>query len=169
MKILLTIIALATVYTTSGQSNNQKDLVDILNLALQDNKLPTELINSTNPKMVSWTNAPFIIIKGDKEKNLNRLPKPLDNNHVWIIDYEEIFELAVPCGLVPLKITRKKNRLTLDYKTIIYPPKDRVNTCHAGHLTAERKGDTWTIINSKVKEIKCALDWYGSKNNNRQQ
>jgi len=163
MKILLTILALATVYIASGQSDNQKDLADILNVALRDNRLPTEVINTTNPAMVSWTNAPFIIVKADKEKDLNRLPNPPHNNHVWITDYEEIFEFSIPYGLVPLKIKRKKNRLTLDYKTVRYPSKDKLSTCHTGRLIADRKGDSWTIVDSKVKATKCETNTYGLK------
>lgn len=163
MKILLTIIALATVCTASGQEDNQKDLVDILNIALRDSILPTELIVTKNSKSTPWTNAPFIVVRADKEKKLNRLLNPPANNHVWISDYEEIFELAIPFGLIPLKITRKKNRLTLDYKTVKYPSKDGANTCHTGRLIADREGDMWIIVDSKVKETKCETDTYGLK------
>jgi hypothetical protein len=163
MKILLIIISLATVHTASGQGDNQKDLVDILNVALRDNKLPNELINPANPQMVTWTNAPFIIVKSDKEKNISRLLNPTESDHVWIIDYAEIFELSIPYGLVPIKIKRKKNRLTLDYKVVKYPSKYPNFTCHSSRLTAERNEGLWIIINSTTKETKCEIDMYGHK------
>ena len=44
MKILHIIIGLSTINIASGQSANQKDLVEILNVALRDNKLPDESV-----------------------------------------------------------------------------------------------------------------------------
>lgn len=164
MKILLTILSLATVYVASGQSSNQKDLVEILNVALRDNKLPNELIKTTNPGNAPWTNAPFIVIKSDKSKSIERLAVPPDSTHVWIFDYTEIFELEIAYALVPLKITRKEDRLTLDFKTVKYPASDDTNTtCHSGRLSADRKDDSWTIVNLKVNKNKCETDMFGLK------
>jgi len=166
MKILPIVILLTTVQFASGQSQNQRDLVEILNVALRTDKLPTELIHKSVPKYAQWTNSPFIIVKSDTTKNLDREFRPTDNSNVWIVDYPEIFELALTCGLVPLNLKRKKNRLTLDYKTVKYPDSSKANTdmaCHSGRLTAEKKGDSWTIVNSKTQEIKCEIDFFGHK------
>ena len=162
MKILLTILSLTTVYIASGQSANQKDLVEILNVAFRDNKLPSELINKTNPGIAPWTNAPFIVIKADKSKSIERLTVPPDSTHVWIFNYTDIFELEISYALVPLRITRKKDRLTLDFKTVKYPTSDDTNTtCHSGRLSADRKDDSWTILNLKVNKNKCETDMFG--------
>lgn len=161
MKILLTILSLTTVYIANGQSANQRDLIEILNIALRDNKLPTELINSNNLEFAPWTSPPFIVIKADKSKGLERPLEPADNNHVWIFDYTEIFELDIHYGLVVLDITRKKDRLSLDFKTVRYPSTDINSFCHSGRLIAQRANDTWTIMNLKVKEIECKTDMLG--------
>lgn len=163
MKILLTILSLTTFSIASGQSDDQKDLVDILNIALTNKELPTELINTTNPKATPWTNAPFIVVKSDKSRNLERLKEPLDSTHVWIFDYEDIFISEIAYGLVPLDIKRKGDKLTLDYKTLKFPSKDTNWTCHSGQLVANRVGDSWTIVKSKTKQIKCEADMYGHK------
>jgi hypothetical protein len=164
MKILLSIILLATFHLASGQPENQKDLVEILNIALRDNQFPNELIKATNPDIAPWTNAPFIVVKADKSINLERLSVPPDSTHVWIFDYEDIFVLEISYVLVPLNISRKKDQLTLDYKTIKYPTKDDTNTtCHSGKIMAERKGDSWTVVNSKTKKMKCEVDAFGYK------
>ena len=163
MKILSIIITLATIQFAIGQSANQRDLVDILNVALRDNKLPNELINKSNPTIAPWTNAPFIVIKSDTTKNLERLSVPPDSTHTWIFDYEDIFMLDIAYGLVPLKIMREQDRLTLDFKTIKYPAKDKTMPCHSGQLIAEKRNDTWIIIKSKTKEMKCEIDMFGQK------
>jgi hypothetical protein len=162
MKILVTFISLAIVHLSYGQSANEKDLVAILNVALLDNQLPGELIIKANPKIASWTNDPFIVIKSDKNKNLERLQGRPENSHVWIMDYTEIFELNIPCGLIPISIVRKKDQLIFDYKTVKYPQMDSTSTsCHSGKLIAQRKDNTWTVVSSKMKNRKCEIDFFG--------
>src|SRR5688572_20372581 len=162
MKVLHIIIGLLTINLANGQSPNQKDLVEILNVALRDNKLPEELINKSNPKIAPWTNAPFIVIKSDITKDLRRLDRWPDDTHVWILDYEDIYMLDIASGLIPLSIIREKNRVTLDFKTIQYPTNAAL-ACHLGKLIAERKNDTWIILVSKAKETKCEIDKFGHK------
>jgi hypothetical protein len=165
MKILLTILSLTTVYVASGQSANQKDLVEILEIALRIDRLPSELIQKPIENFAPWTKDPFIIVKSDSIKHLDSNFHPSDSSSVWIVDYTHIFESELTCGLVPLDLKRKKNRLTLDYKTVKYPSsKNNTNTiCHSGRLTAEQSGDSWTIVSSKFKEIKCEIDFFGHK------
>jgi hypothetical protein len=165
MKILPILILLTTVQIVRGQSENQKDLVEILEIALQLDKLPPELIQKPIEKFSSGTNSPFIIVKSDKSKSLDKI-YPADSSHVWVADYTQIFEFELTCGLVPLNLTRKKNILTLDYKTVKYPYSSKNNTittCHSGRLTAKKEGDSWTIVRSKIKEINCEVDMFGQK------
>src|SRR5688500_13746483 len=98
MKILHIIIGLLTINRANGQSPNQKDLVEILNVALRDNKLPDELIMKSNPKIAPWTNAPFVVIKSDSATNVERLEVAPDSTHVWIFDYSDIFMLDISFG-----------------------------------------------------------------------
>ena len=168
MKILPIIFLLTTVQIASGQSENQKDLTEILEIALRLDKLPIELLQKPIKKFTPGTNAHFIIVKSDTTKNIESKFYPADTSHVWVVDYTSIFEFELTCGLVPLNLTRRKNRLTIDYKTVKYPysPKNNTNTdttCHSGRLTAEKKGDSWTIVSSKTKEIKCETDFFGHK------
>ena len=166
MKILPFIILLTTVQIASGQSENQKDLVEILEIALLTDKLPSELIQKPIKKFTPGTNVPFIVVKSDSTKDLESKFFPADTSHVWVVDYTTIFEFELTCGLVPVNLTRKRNRLTLEYKTVEYPYSSKDNTkriCHSGKLTADKKGDSWTIVNSKLKEIKCEIDFFGHK------
>ncbi len=166
MKILLLLITLTTSQIARGQSVNQRDLVDILEIAFRTEKLPSELIQKPIKKFTPGTNSPFIIVKSDSTKNLESKFYPADTSHVWVVSYTQIFEFELTCGLVPLNLTRKKNRLTLEYKTVEYPYSSKDNTrttCHSGRLTADKKGDSWTITNSKLKEIKCEIDFFGHK------
>lgn len=152
-----------TINLANGQSLIQEDLIEILNVALWDNKLPDELIVKSNPKIAEWTNAPFVVIKSDSTTNLERQVTP-DSTHVWILDYRDIFMLDIPFGLVPVSIVREQERLTLDYKTVKYPTKDSTKTvCHLGQIIAERKNETWTIIKSQNKKTKCEVDMFGHK------
>ena len=168
MKILPILILLTTVQITRGQSDNQRDLVNILELALRTDKLPNELIQKPIVEFAPWTKVPFIIVKSDLTKNLDSNFHPADSSHVWIVDYTHIFESELTCGLVPIDLTRRKNRLTIDYKTVKYPYSSENNTntdttCHSGRLTAKKKGDSWTIVSSKINEIKCETDFFGHK------
>ena len=160
MKLFHIIVTLLTVQLANAQSANQKDLVDILNLALKHDKLPVELINKSNPDFAPWINAPFIVIKSDTSKHLGTLTVPPDSTHVWIFDYEQIFLLYIGYGLVPLSITRNQSRLTLDYKTVRYWT-NKNNTCHSGRLIAAKKNDKWTVVKSTTKEVKCEIDSFG--------
>jgi len=162
MKILPITVAFLTFQFACGQSANQRDLVAILNLALMQGKLPDELINTSNPEIAPWTNAPFIVVKSDTTKHITGVTVAPDRTHVWIFDYEQIFLLDIAYGLVPSKISRKENRVNLDYKTVRYWT-NKTNTCHLGRLTAEKENDTWTITKSNTKEIKCEIDMYGQK------
>ena len=96
MKVFCVTIGLLTIHLANGQSSNQKDLTEILNLALQDNQLPNELIVKSNPKIAPWTNAPFVVVKSDSSMNLQRPEVHPDSTHVWILDYEDIFLLDIP-------------------------------------------------------------------------
>lgn len=161
MRILLTLLVLTIVCVSKGQSVNQKDLIEIFNVALRKNKLPDELIHATNPKGAPWTNAPFIVIKADKSKGRERILEPTDTNHVWVLDYAEIFMLGIHHGLVVLGTTEMKGRLTIDFKTVRYPSNQESIYCHAGRLFAQRTKETWTVSKLKMKRYKCKMDMFG--------
>lgn len=162
MKILPIILTLVVIQFAKGQSANQTDLVEILNVALRHNKVPNELINRSNPELAPWTNAPFIVIKSDTTKHLGTLMQPPDSTHVWIFDYEQIFLFDIAYGLVPVKITREQRHLTLDYKTVRYWT-NKDSTCHSGQLIARKENDSWTIIKANTKKVKCEIDMFGQK------
>ena len=163
MKVLHVVIGLLTIHLVNGQTPNQKDLTEILNVALLDKKLPDELIVKSNPKMAPWTNAPFVVVKSDSTMNLERPDVPPDSTHVWIFDYEDIFMLDIAFGLAPVSIVYEQDRFTLKYKTVKYPTKNTEMTCHLGQIVAEKKDDSWTIIKSRTRKTKCKLDMFGQK------
>ena len=103
MKIYFIAIVFLTVQFAYGQSANQKDIIEILNLALLQGELPDELINKSNPEFAPWTNAPFIVVKSDTSNY-----HAGDSTHVWIFADEQIFLYDIGYGLVPIRTTRKQ-------------------------------------------------------------
>jgi hypothetical protein len=156
MTIFTIVAVLLVVQAGKGQSANQKNLIEVLEVALLDSQLPSELVNWKNPDYTPWTNAPFIVVKADTAKNLRRLIAPSENNHVWIFESEEIHLYDIHYGLVPTKIKKNGRRLAVDYKTVRYW-NNATNPCHIGRLIAKKEDSDWIIVKSNIKETACEI------------
>jgi hypothetical protein len=165
MKTFVTILLLATAASLFGQSVGQKELLEITNLALNQNKLPTELVNHESSRLAPWLITPYVVVKSDSAKGiLRQYLAPTDNLNVWILDYEDIFLVEIPYGMVPLSLKRRGERVTIRYKTVKYPKKGGPSmTCHTGKLVADKKEGSWILVSSTTDDTKCEIDPYGRK------
>lgn len=167
MKYLLTLVLLAFIQFTNAQSQDTADLTGILNIALQENRLPKEMIIATDITKGYLSNAPYIIIKADSSKNLSRIENPPANSHVWVLDYEDIFMHQIPFAVILTRILRKQNQFTLEFKTVAYPDHNPNMTCFKGRIMAEKINGRWSILKVETSVIGCEVDFFGQPKQSR--
>ena len=147
-----------------GQNQLDKDTYSILRLALDNNKLPNDLVIQVDSITALMTGKKFITVRTTEENKLTTIYDESMKDikiHFWA--GEDMFLHNVNYFLKPDSIEIKRDRINISYKTVrpYRDPKNSNSQCYSGQLSGQRINGQWILKKSKFKTIDCE---YGLKN-----
>jgi len=146
-----------------GQTLDQKDVVEVVKLALKQNKLPNELVPKLDTLFSRSLPDSFVVIKSDEKLGIKRRydDKP-DKVMVWA--GEDIFLYNIPYWLTLLEASRKKDKAVIRYETTTYGKRQGVaTTCYIGEIQGKFDGEKWILRKSKFTQADCNFSHWSAE------
>ena len=141
-------------FAAAGQGLERSDLIKITEVALDQGRLPRDLIINRD--------RPMLVIRSENETENDYSVNDPRKINIW--SDEQIFLVGVEYWMIPTSVTRTKNKAEIKYRTTNYAKsKNDGAICYEGQIVARMKKGTWTLAKSAFTATECDYDMWVPK------
>jgi hypothetical protein len=164
MRHFILIFTILVSSKTIGQTLNQGDLMEIVRLAYEQDKLPRELVCNLDTVFNRSFPDPFIVIKSDKNKGIVRQYGNLGEvEKIMVWNNEDIFLYNITYWITPLETSRKRDFAYIRYERTTYGQRHGITAkCYKGEIKGKFNGENWKLLKSKFVGSDCNFSHWGA-------
>ena len=148
MRHLVLCIFVTISITVHGQELTRVDLMKIMESAIDQGMLPSELIINREAK-------PFMVIRS--ENDVEEEYSIYEPKKITFWTDEQIFLIDATAWMIPISTNKSRKKANIKYRTDVSGLRKNPNpVCHEGQIKARFKNSGWEIISSDFKVTECS-------------